>query len=518
MKKLPLDISTFSRMIKEGYLYVDKTQQIYDLFKGGQRYFFLSRPRRFGKSLLISTLKELFLGKKELFKDLWLGQQKDFDWQEHPVIHLDFSNADTETSTEFKISLCHMLDDIGEQYNIDTSKRIGLKAKLHFLVRKLAEKNLVVILVDEYDKPILDHLQDPKRAEAQRKVLKNFYDGFKGLDAYLKALFITGVSKFARTSIFSGLNNLNELSNEPKGAQLLGYTESEIISYFSDYLKEGAKEQGVSFEQLLGKIQYWYNGYQFSRIPTKVYNPYSIAHFCERKQFDNYWFETGTPSFLVGLLKQNPYELKDIESKAFKSTTLGTFDTDKIPLVTLFYQTGYLTIKDYDAQFGAYKLGYPNQEVKQSLSILEMGVITDSTLPEVENNIYRMRNELETSNISAFITSLRSLLASIPYNLHIEREAYYHSLLKLLCTLISVTNDCELMTSTGRVDLAVTTEKFVYFFEFKFNKSAQEALEQILSNRYYQCSQTNNKKIILVGISFNFKNKELSLDWASSEV
>lgn len=500
-------------MVNEEYIYVDKTEAIYNLLKGGQRYFFLSRPRRFGKSLLISTLKELFLGRKELFKGLWISKQKDFNWQEHPVIHLDFSDADTETAAEFKISLGHMLDDIAEQHNIDISKRTSPKAKLKFLVTKLAEKNLVVILIDEYDKPILDHIGDPKRANAQRIVLKNFYDGFKGLDASMRAIFITGVSKFSKTSIFSGLNNLNELSNSPKAAELLGYTELELKTYFSQYLKAAAKELQMPLDQLLERIRYWYNGYQFSSAPIKVYNPYSIAHFCERKQFNNFWFETGTPSFLLELLGKHEHELKELDNNAFTSATLGTFSIDQIPLVTLLYQTGYLTIKEYDPHYNVFKMGYPNEEVKQAMSVLEMGVLTKTNVPQIENTIYQLKFALDHRDIESFIRSLKSLFAGIPYNLHINQEAYYHSLMKLICNLLSIENQCELVTSKGKVDLVLIRQKYVYCIEFKFNKSPDEALKQINAQRYYEPYLSLKKEIVLVGISFNFKNKKLALDW-----
>ena len=283
MKKIPVDLSTFSKIINEGYLYVDKTQQIFNLLKGGERYFFLSRPRRFGKTLLLSTLKALFSGEKELFKDLWIGKQADFNWQKHPVIHLDFSNADSETAQELKLSLSEMLDEAAHEANIKPSKSHSPKTKLRHLVKELFKQNSVVILIDEYDKPILDHIHNPKKADMRRAVLKNFYDGFKGLDGYMRAIFITGVSKFTKTSIFSGLNNLNELSNEPEAAQLVGHTEEEVTSVFADYLHECASEWNESPNQVLEKIRHWYNGYRFSSEPISIYNPYSIAFFLSVK-------------------------------------------------------------------------------------------------------------------------------------------------------------------------------------------------------------------------------------------
>ena len=514
MKKLPVDMSTFSRMIQEGYLYVDKTRYIYDLFKGGGRYFFLSRPRRFGKSLLISTLKALFLGKRELFKDLWIGKHSDYEWKEYQVIHLDLSDADTETAVEFKISLGRLLDDISAEYGIDVSKRITPKEKLRILVKKLAETSLVVILIDEYDKPILDHIQDPQRARAHRAVLKNFYDGFKGLDAYLRAVFITGVSKFAKTSIFSGLNNLNEISYEPEAAQLVGYSEAELMTNFAEYIEEIAHERNEKMDELLKKIRYWYNGYQFSEVSVKIYNPFSIVYFLTKRKFKNYWFESGTPTFLVDLLKQHPQELKDIESKVFNLTTLGTFRTDKVPLATLFFQTGYLTIKEYDNAFNVYRLGYPNEEINQSLSLLEVGVLTDLDIVDVDNACYQLKHSLEHKDMDSFISVLHSLFASIPFNLHVDREAHYHALFQLLCNLLGFENHCEVSTSKGKVDMTLITAQHVYIFEFKFNQTGAAALSQILEKRYYEPYLRGSKDIVLVGVSFNTKNKALMLDFA----
>lgn len=517
MKNLPVDISTFSRMIQEDYLYVDKTEYIYNLFKDKRRYFFLSRPRRFGKSLLISTLKEFFSGKKELFKDLWIGKQKDIVWQEHPIIHLDLSLADSETSAELKISLNYMLDGIAEKYGIDISKAYSPKTKLKLLVENLALKNKVVVLIDEYDKPILDHIHNPKRANAQRIALKNFYDGFKGLDEYMRAIFITVVSKFSKTSIFSGLNNLYELSNDPEGASLTGYTEAELAFYFEEHIKDYSYTENQKWEKIIDTIRYWYNGYQFSSTSVKVYNPFSIIHFFQRKTFQNYWFESGTPSFLIELLKKHPLKLSGLEKKVFTLGTLGTFRLEKIPMMTLFFQTGYLTIKEYDSEFQVYKLGYPNEEIKQSMAILELCALTDQDRTDIDTVIYQLKYALEHKDVETFIHIIQNLLATIPYNLHLEKEAYYHSLFQLICTLLNIENASEIATSQGKIDLTISAKKYVYILEFKFNKPAQTALQQILDRHYYERYQTSKKEIILLGIGFHFKNKKLCLDWRIDE-
>ncbi len=517
-KQLPIDMSTFSRIILEGYLYVDKTEQIARLFSTGKRYFLLSRPRRFGKSLLISTLKSLFLGEKVLFADLWLGKQKEFVWHKHPVIHLDFSLADSQTPDELKQSLNWMLDRCAQEYNITLSNAFNPKTKLVTLVENLAKQNTVVVLIDEYDKPILDHLQNPAKANAQREVLKNFYDGFKGLDKYMRCIFITGVSKFSKASIFSGLNNLSEISYTPEGADIVGYTQLELETFFSQYLEELAKKNNEALKVLKEKIKVWYNGYQFSAEQIKVYNPYSIAYLFSSNRFQNYWFESGTPTFLIEKLKKKPFELRDIENKAFNIALLGTFQVDDVPLETLFFQSGYLTIKDYDERYDIYRLTYPNAEIKQSISILELGVLTGTDTSNVINHLYHLRHALENNNLESFTQTIRALLATIPSNLHIEREAYYHSLIQLLCTVLGFDTRCEVATSKGRIDLVLTTQRYLYVIELKFNETGKKALAQIFERKYYEKFLTSEQEIILVGMSLNYKEKELFVDWVKGTI
>lgn len=369
MRKLPIDVSTFKKLIDNDYVYIDKTQYIHNLITKGN-YHFLSRPRRFGKSLLISTLKELYLGNKELFKNLWI-YDSDYSWETHPVIDLDFSIIAHETVPELKISLSYRLTRIAERYGISIAKAPTVQDKFSTLIEKLAEKNTVVILVDEYDKPLLDHIKDVKRAEAQRDFLKTFYDVLKGMDAYLKAIFITGVSKFARTSIFSGINNLNDISLDKDAAQLLGYTDEEIQSYFSPYIKELAQEQNAQTKEIFNIMQQWYNGYRFSEGETKVYNPFSILYYLHKKKLANYWFQSGTPSFLINLLQKQYQSLQDIQEAEISPDSLGTFNLEDIPLIPLLFQAGYLTIIDYNAQSGKFKLGYPNLEVEESRVLVD---------------------------------------------------------------------------------------------------------------------------------------------------
>ncbi len=334
MKNLPINISTFSRLINENYLYVDKTEQIYNIFDKGRCYHFLSRPRRFGKSLIITMLKELFSGNKELFKGLYI-EKTDWPWLEHPVIHLDFGTLDYDSPQALTSSLMGELNDIAQMYDIDLTTYKTMKTQLKYLIRTLAKKNKVVLLIDEYDKPILDNIEDIKLASSIIKTLKSFYDGIKGLDAHLRAIFITGISKFAKTSVFSGLNNLNDLALDPLAATLTGYTEQELRTNFAEYLETLSIKEHMPLEPLMQEIKTWYNGYQFSEEPIKVYNPFSIVYLLSKKKFANYWFESGTPTFLVKLLQKKQIEFKNFQDIYFSASTLGAFDIEKLPFITL---------------------------------------------------------------------------------------------------------------------------------------------------------------------------------------
>ncbi len=511
MKKLPIDVSTFKTMVDYNYLYVDKTKYIYNIVTQG-RYYFLSRPRRFGKSLLISTLKELFLGNKELFKDLWI-YKSNYTWDTHPVIHLDFSVIAHETVPELKLSLSWNLKKIAEKYEISISKAPTPQDKFSTLIEKLAEKNRVVILVDEYDKPLLDHIKDVKRAEVQREFLKTFYDVLKGMDDHLHAIFVTGVSKFSKTSIFSGINNLNDISLDKEAAQLLGYTQEEIDSYFPDYINEVAQEQNIQAQEVLHIMKQWYNGYRFSEEETKVYNPFSILYYLYKKKLANYWFASGTPSFLINLFKNQYQALPDLQEAEISADSLGTFNLSNIPLVPLLFQAGYLTITDYNPVSRNYKLGYPNLEVEESLKKHIVAALSETNPVTVDTTLFKLSTVLYENNIDAFCSHLQALFAHIPYTLHIDKESYYHSLLQLIFSLLPLESYSEVLTDKGRIDSVAITKTHVYIFELKFNTDAGNALKQIKEQKYYERYMLTNKHIVLVGLSFKKKQKKLALNW-----
>lgn len=390
MKKLPIDVSDIETMITGNYIYVDKTKLIYDLITGGRLYF-LSRPRRFGKSLLISTLKEIYTGNKALFKDLWIGNSG-YDWVKYPVVHLDFSGISYTSVEALTADLSWKLENIAQSFAIRIEDAPSLITKLCSLVTQLALKSRVVVLVDEYDYPLLRNLHALKKAEALRDTLSSFFAALKGLDSAgcIKSIFITGVTKFSKTSIFSGMNNLNDISLDLATADLLGYSEEEIKCFFKEPITLFSKTKNLSEETIFNEMKTWYNGYTFSENPKaqKVYNPFSMLYYLQKQQLENYWFESGTPTFLIDLLKSH-YRTSEgfwekaggLDSIVVSRKSLGAFDIEaKLPVFTLLFQTGYLTIKSYDPKLKAYTLGCPNEEVKQSLTTYLMATTTLSSI------------------------------------------------------------------------------------------------------------------------------------------
>lgn len=395
-KNLPIGVQAFSSMIEGNYIYVDKTKYILNLIMTGECYF-LSRPRRFGKSLLISTLYEIFSGNRGLFKSFYIDTT-DYSWPEHPIIHFSFSSMNVENSESLKKDIEWNLFNHAAKYNLSIEDAPSLQTKFSALVERLAQRGKVVILVDEYDFPLINNINKPGMAEECRKVLHDFFVVLKDLGKYLRFIFITGVSRFSKTSIFSGLNNLNDISLSEKGAELLGYTEEEIKNRFDDYLNLFAKRQKTSKKEILNTIQKWYNGYQFvedENSPKKVYNPFSVLLALENKKFMNYWAETGTPTFIAHLIKNQNFPISEIDGSEVNYLETRSYEIDKIKLIPLLWQTGYLTIKSYDQETQNYKLTFPNKEVSDSFftfilsdlkkKIVLVGVHFDSESRNIKN-------------------------------------------------------------------------------------------------------------------------------------
>lgn len=518
LKKLPVDVSNFPLMIQRNYLYIDKTKNIYDIITRS-RLHFLSRPRRFGKSLLLSTLKEIYSGKKELFNNLWIGKS-DYVWAEHPVITFDFSSLSFRTSQEFEISLNAALDHMGKNNNIDLTNVPFPVLKLQDLIKGLSLKNRVVVLIDEYDAPLLGHLASMPVAQEIQQVMRPLFSTLKSMDGqgYIEAIFITGVTKFAKTSLFSGFNNLNDLTLDPEAATLLGYTKQELVLYFDTHIKQFAQKNSITERAALEAIQEWYNGYRFSRDTATVFNPYSVLYCFHKNDRANYWLNSGTPTFLIELLKLKYGEMENIKSYTVSDEFLGSFELNSLPLVTILYQAGYLTIDTYNPETREYTLRYPNEEVNQSFKKYILASLIQGDSRGVETALSQFKYALEENDIERFCTILKSLMAGIPYQLHGNNEGYYHSLFHVIADMIGIDGQSEITTSEGRIDFAAQTTSRMFVFEFKYNSTAQKALDQIIQKNYAQKYTRFKKAITLVGIAFNIKAKEFSVDWVKKEL
>jgi len=501
MKKLPVGIQDFADIIRNDYLYIDKTEYVYKLLQA--KYYFLSRPRRFGKSVLISTLKEFFSGKKELFKNLWIYDK--VDWKKHPIIHIDFSKSGHKVAGLEK-AIDEILKTCAKAYQIELSDQV-YPLKFNELITKLSEKEKLVLLIDEYDKPIIDFLENPEKAEENREILRNLFSVIKGNDANIRFCFITGVSKFAKVSVFSELNNLYDITLSHEFASITGYTQNELETYFEPQLSTFPAQFGISRPELLGEIKKWYNGFSWNGTEF-VYNPFSMLCFFRDARFQNYWFETGTPTFLLKLLRKQNYEIPLLENSVFDSFILSTYDLRNISVIPLLFQTGYITIKNYNRVENTYTFDFPNFEVKNSLLQGLFTEFSEKDLSESMNLLSKITESLKQHNISQFIEYVKALYAGISYHLVDNKEKYYHSLFYMILKLLGFNVNCEIETNVGRIDAVVSTPKQIYIIEFKVG-TATEALLQIRNKNYAQKFIIENKPIYLLGIGFDSENKNI---------
>ena len=506
MKKLPIGISTFSQIIEGNYLYIDKTQIAYELINH-YKHVFLSRPRRFGKSLFIDTLKEIFEGNQSLFKGLYIDNQ--WDWQQQfPVIKMSFGG--NRTTNELKRSILDMLRDNQKRLGVSCYDQDDYALCFKQIIQETYYKyqTPVVILIDEYDKPILDNLDQMAVAIECREIIKRLYTQIKESDRYIRFAFLTGVSKFSKASVFSGLNNLTDISLMPQYGNICGYTQQDIETTFLPYLK------GVNLKQL----KQWYNGYNF--LQDNVYNPFDILLFIENNHlFDNYWFSTGTPSFLIKLFKRSHYNLANFEHLEIGKELVDSFDIENLSLETVMFQAGYLTIKEVQQIGGniVYTLGFPNLEVKKSFNdyLLNYYFINSSHKTNIQISLYK---QLLAAKLDDLEATFKALFASIAYNNFTNNdiqnyEGFYASVIYAYFAGAGFEHiKAEDVTNTGRIDLSVLIDNKVYIFEFKVDGS--NALQQIKEKNYHQKYQSNNKEIYLIGVEFDSKTRSISrFEW-----
>ena len=502
-QKLPIGIQSFEKLRTEGYCYVDKTAHVFNMVTEGC-YYFLSRPRRFGKSLFLNTLESYFLGQKELFEGLAIAELE-HDWTEYPVLHLDL-NTEKYRSPE---SLDRILNDYlcrwEDLYGSNASEK-SLGLRFMGIIRRAYEKTgrQVVILVDEYDKPLLQAIGNTELQEAYRATLKGFYGALKSMDGYIRFAFLTGVTKFGKVSVFSDLNNLNDISMDAAFHDICGISEQELRANFGVEVAELAEKLGKSVDETYAALRENYDGYHFceEQLPG-VYNPFSLINAFYKGNIGAYWFETGTPTYLVELLKQHQYNLSGIEKEEVVSDVLNSVDIASTNPLPVIYQSGYLTIKGYDEEFGLYKLGFPNKEVRQGFVRFLIPSYTNVDAVGSGFEISRFVRSLREGDIEGFMERLQSFLSACPYELEPQQERHFQSVMFILTALCGYHVEIENHTNKGRMDMTVKTKDYIYIFEFKFNKSAEEALAQINEKGYAEPFKSDGRQIVKVGVNFS---------------
>ncbi|GAB6077508.1 ATP-binding protein [Hydrogenobaculum acidophilum] len=503
MKKLPIGIQNLKEIITEGYYYVDKTAFVKKLQEKG-KYFFLGRPRRFGKSLFLDTLKEAFNGNKELFKGLYLYEN--WDWsKKYPIVMIDLSVVLTDTVERLESSLNSSLNKVAKEYNITFEEQYP-SLRFQELIQKLYEKydQKVVVLVDEYDKPILDVIEDPNMAKNNREILKKFFEILKPSDPYLHFVFITGVSRFSKVSIFSGLNQLNDITLDRDFSTICGYTQKELETVFEDRIKDFDKEE----------VKRWYNGYSW--LGETVYNPFDILLLFDKKEFRPYWFETGTPTFLIKLLINKKEYLPKLENLNANEEIMSNLDIDFIKPENILFQSGYLTIKN-TKKIGVkttYVLTYPNLEVRISLNSSLLDYIFRDT--QSSEYITTIGESLQNEDLEKVREYLYSFFASIPVDWYRENniqeyEGFYASVVYALFNGSGLTTITEDATNKGKIDLTIIIENKVYILEFKVIEESGkgQALGQIKEKGYHEKYKGKYKEIYIIGIEFSKEKRNI---------
>ena len=503
-KKLPLGLQDFRGIIEDGYKYIDKTAYLYKMASTG-KYYFLSRPRRFGKSITISTLHALYRGSRELFSGLWIEDK--WDWtKKHPIIRLSLKDVNFE-QRGLEEPLAERIHEMGEKQGIYLNTATA-RDKFRELIIALSSKGKVVVLVDEYDAPIVHYLgREDNLAYANREHLRGFYSVLKEQDTHLELVFLTGVSKFSKTGIFSGLNNLVDLTMHPDYATMLGYTQTELEHNFGEEITAAATKLQLTEPALLQTMRDWYNGYRFQHQAETVYNPVSVNNFFDRKEFENFWFATGTPTFLIQILKQRG--VFDLHTIGQSTLDFDSFDLDDIRLFGLLYQTGYLTIQSRD-EFGQYTLDYPNREVKHAMLAYLLEAFGGVSKGTGVSMAIQLERAFIGDDLEEVFRILKEMFSHIPYFLH-ERypEKFFHAAIHLLFTYMGIRVRSEVCTSQGRADSLVETATRVYILEYKLDKSPEESLRQIRSKQYYQAAWGIGKPITAVGVQFSSATKNI---------
>lgn len=510
-QKYPIGIQTFAKIREEGFTYVDKTEDLHNLITRGGKYYFLSRPRRFGKSLLLSTIESFYRGRQDLFDGLAISRYE-HDWQSYPVFHISMSRTSVTCSKDLENILSSFLAEYKREYgNDETTDSIAIQ--FGGLIKKAHEVTgrKVVILVDEYDKPLLDAADNPLLQEQLRTILRGFYSNLKNMDSHIEFVMLTGVTKFGKLSIFSDLNNLRDISLSRQYSSICGITTEELHRYFHQGIIQLSEELGITAEQAYEELRNRYDGYHFAPGAPDIYNPFSILNALADLTLRDYWFETGTPTFLLKMIKDERTDLRILGNYVTDLQSINSISFSADDTIPILYQSGYLSIKSYNREHDTVTLDYPNQEVERGFVRQLFNLYTTVNNADTAFTVKSFIDDIENGNTEGFMNRLKSLFAGYQYD-HIDLgnlELHYQNVIYLLMKLMGYRTRAEMRTSNGRIDLLVETRQYVYLFEFKVDATAREALNQINDRGYAISFRADNRQIIKIGVNFSSRQRNI---------
>ena len=502
----PIGIQDFENIRRDGYVYVDKTELVYKLANTG-KYYFLSRPRRFGKSLLVSTLETYFSGRKDLFEGLVIAELEK-EWNQYPVLRLDFSGANYNSEQVLESKLNSFLKFYEEIYSSVSSEPVA-SVRFDGLIQAAFARTgkPVVILIDEYDKPIVDNLGNEELTEIFRRQLQGFYSVMKAKDACIKFGFLTGVTKIGKLSVFSGLNNLKDISMDARYTDICGISEKDLKKYFCESVKELAKANDLTVKETFGQLAEMYDGYHFCEDSPGMYNPFSLLNTFDSLKFKEYWFETGTPTFLVQVMKETDYDVTRLSDEEIDAPSLMDVDTVYHNPIPLLYQSGYLTIKGFDPEFGMYHLGFPNREVRLGFFNFLVKYYTPSRTDSGMMLVSKMLKDIRSGNAEGFMQRLEALFAKTSYQIQGDVEKDFQYAMYIILELMGEYVEVERATSNGRIDILIQTKEYVYIIEIKINDTVDAALQQIEDKGYARRFADDKRKIFKIGVRFSTENR-----------
>ena len=512
-KKYPLGIQTFSEIAKGNYYYADKTDVVYRLAHYA-KFHFLSRPRRFGKSLFVSTLQAYFEGKKELFKGLAI-EKLEQEWTEYPVLHFDISKSKYFDVETVKKALNAILTPYEELYGLKTDIEESNSNRLSYIIQEAVRQTgkQVVILIDEYDAPMHDSMSDKTLQDNIRNIMRDFFSPLKEQEKNLRFVLITGISKFSQLSIFSELNNLKNISMKDEYSDICGITKAQLVNDFKEGIKAIAEHNGLTIEETIEQLKEHYDGYHFTPNCPDIFNPYSIINALDDKDFNSYWFTSGTPTFLIELLQQNGMDMLQLDNLWARESRFDV-PTDKITdPIPVLYQSGYLTIKEYNRKLRMYRLGFPNEEVRQGFSESLYRYYAPSMMGELDAVVYKYREKVELEDdMEAFLPYLQTFYDKFPYTIINNNERHYQAVMFTIFSMLGADIKAEDVTPDGRIDMVLKTDKTIYIFELKYNKSAEVAMKQIEQKDYGKIFADDSRRIVKVGLNFSEDRRSLE-EW-----